>query len=90
VLFGSVLQKDVFKDVDLLAVLPQTKLDELSKQVEELNKINVKRIHVVKQSLKDLRENLVKQDKIAVAALRSGVVVFGHEALFEVMVSVAR
>jgi transcription elongation GreA/GreB family factor len=58
--------------------------------VGELNKVNAKKIHAVKQARKDLVENLIKRDKVVANALKSGVVVFGQELLVEVMKDVAR
>ncbi|MBU0757561.1 MAG: hypothetical protein KKG59_05805 [Nanoarchaeota archaeon] len=90
VMFGSVLHKDSFQDVDLLVVLPQKNVPELSQKVEEINRLNTKCIHMVKQSIQDITSNLLEQDSIIVDALREGVVVFGYEDLFEVMKSVTR
>ncbi|MCK4589050.1 MAG: hypothetical protein KAT77_01290 [Nanoarchaeota archaeon] len=88
-LFGSVLKSDKYNDVDMLAVLKQSQLKEFNKKVEELNKINVKRIHLIKQSIQDLKDNLIKKDKVILNAVKQGIVLFGYEKFVEVVESVS-
>ncbi len=90
IVFGSVLKSDQHNDVDLLAVLKQSEVQEFNKKVDELNQINVKRIHPVKQTLQDLKNNLAKTDKIVLSAIREGVVLFGFDKIVEVIESVSR
>lgn len=83
ILFGSVLKKDRdARDIDVLAVTSQGKFEKLKEEVAELNKINEKRMHVVYQSLDDLRNNITKQDRVVLNALK-GVVAFGEDGLIE-------
>jgi DNA-binding Lrp family transcriptional regulator len=88
--FGSVLKSDQHNDVDLLAVLKQLQVKEFNKKIDELNQINVKRIHPVKQTLQDLKNNLVKKDKIVLSAIRDCIVLFGYDKIVEVVESVSR
>jgi DNA-binding Lrp family transcriptional regulator len=89
ILFGSVLTRPSFNDVDVLLTIRQSAVADLSKKVAGLNSINVKRIHAIKQSRADLKENLMKKDKILLQAIR-GIVAFGYEDLVEVVASVSR
>ena len=83
ILFGSVLQKgSKAHDIDVLAVTDQNKFGKLKAEITELNKINEKHIHVVYQSLEDLQNNIAKQDKIVLSALK-GIVAFGEGTLTE-------
>ncbi|MBI2173522.1 MAG: nucleotidyltransferase domain-containing protein [Candidatus Aenigmarchaeota archaeon] len=83
VLFGSVLRKGKdANDVDVLVITDQGKLEKLKEEVAELNNINEKHIHVIYQSLDDLRNNIAKQDKVVLNALK-GIAVFGEEKLIE-------
>ena len=81
ILFGSVILKyDKANDVDVLFVASQKNFRELKKEIEEINKLNDKKIHPIYQSKQDLIENINKGDKIILNAIK-GIVVFG-EGLF--------
>lgn len=84
VLFGSVVKKEDYNDVDLLVVLNQSQNKAVNKTVDDLNKINVKHIHLVKQSLSDFRLNLIN-NKAVIDAVKNSVVIFGYEQLIEVL-----
>jgi DNA-binding Lrp family transcriptional regulator len=90
VIFGSVLSKDNYGDVDLLLVLEQPQNESANSRLSELNKVNVKKIHAVKQTENDLRENLKKRDAVILNAVETGVVAFGHEKLVELIGDAAR
>ncbi len=90
VLFGSVLSKQQHEDVDLLVVLEQQQNEGLQNALEEVNKVNLKRIHAVIQSKMDLTENITKKNPVVQNAIKTGVVAFGQEELVEVIGDVAR
>jgi len=90
ILFGSVIRSDQYNDIDVLVVLKQSQIKEFNKLVEELNQINVKRIHTVKQSIHDLKDNLVNKDKVVLNVLRNGIILFGYDKLVEVIEGVSR
>lgn len=83
VLFGSVLKKSEPNDIDVLFVTDQKKFRKLKKEIEEVNQINVKKIHPVYQTLGDIVENIRKKNKVVLNAIK-GVVVFGEERFIEV------
>ncbi len=87
VLFGSVLKSGNYNDVDLLAVLKQQKVKDFNKAVEEISQLNVKKIHPVKQSVQDLRNNLLKKDDVVLNAVKEGIVLFGYEKFVEAVES---
>ncbi len=85
VLFGSVLEKgEKARDIDVLLVTDQKNFDKLKKEVDEVNFINVKKIHPVYQARIDLEKNLKKEDKIVINAIK-GVVVAGEDLFMEVL-----
>ncbi len=88
ILFGSLLKNNQYNDVDVLSILKQSQINGFNKKIKELNQINVKRIHPIKQSIKDLKDNLAGKDKIIISALREGVVLFGYNKIVEVVGSV--
>lgn len=83
VLFGSVLHKKYPNDIDVLFVTDQKRFPKLEKEIKELNKINVKRIHPIYQSFNDVVKNIKKQDKPVLNAIK-GIIVFGEEQFLEV------
>lgn len=56
VLFGSVLRTKDYNDVDLMIVVEEKDYKSMSKIVDEKNKILLKRIHPVWQTLDDLEK----------------------------------
>lgn len=85
ILFGSVLTKnEKAEDIDVLFISSQKKFNELKKEIEQLNKINDKKIHPIFQSKQDIIDNIKKQDKIILNAI-NGIVVFGEEILLEII-----
>ena len=85
ILFGSVLRKEKFNDVDALVVLRKAQNRRLDKSIRDLNKINVKKIHAVKQTRKDLVSNLGKKDRVVLEIVKSGIVLSGYEEIVEVV-----
>jgi len=85
ILFGSVLRKEKFNDVDALMVLRKAQNRRMDKSIRDLNKINVKKIHAVKQTRQDLVSNLWKKDRVVLEIIKSGIVLFGYEEIVEVV-----
>ena len=85
VLYGSVLSKhDEAKDIDLLLVSDNKRFNKLKKEVGEINKLNDKKLHPLYQSEKDLSNNIRKQDKVILNAIK-GLVVSGEEKLINIL-----
>lgn len=85
ILFGSVLTKnEKAEDIDVLLISSQKKFNELKKEIEQLNKINDKKIHPIFQSKQDIIDNIKKQDKVILNTIK-GIVVFGEEVLLEIV-----
>jgi len=89
VVFGSILEKEG-DDVDILIVLKPEDQKKLDNQLNELNEINVKRIHPIKQSADDFTENIRRGDKVVLAAVKNGVVAFGYEKMVEALENAAQ
>lgn len=89
ILFGSVIKKESYDDVDFLVVLDQSHNKDVDRIVSELNKINVKHIHLVKQAVSDLKNNMIKGDKVILNAIKNGIIVFGYDKLIEVLSDVS-
>ena len=80
-LFGSVLRRHKgARDIDVVLVTDEKKFAKLKREVEDVNLVNVKRLHPVYQSKEDLVNNVIKGDKVLLAAIK-GIVVFGEDLL---------
>ena len=78
ILFGSILRKKEANDVDALLITNQKRFPKLKKEVEKINLINIKKVHPVYQSEKDVKENIKKGDKALLNAI-NGIVAFGED-----------
>jgi len=81
ILFGSIIKKKKeAKDIDVLLIINRKKFFKLKEEIEEINLINVKKIHPIYQTEKDLKENIKKRDKPILNAIK-GIVIFGEDKL---------
>ena len=85
ILFGSVLTKENYNDVDLLLILKQSQNKEANMLIGDIKKINIKKLHAVKQTIQDLKSNLKKKDKVILSIIKNGIVLFGYEKIIEVI-----
>ncbi len=80
-LFGSVLRKGHEpRDIDAVLITDQKKFQKLRQEIEEINELNVKKLHPVYQTKEDFANNLRKGDKIILAAIK-GLAAFGEDEL---------
>lgn len=86
ILFGSAIQKpSTAKDIDLLLVFEKEQAKNIEEIIKEKNRINIKKIHAIKQTEQDLKENIKNKDKILLSILKRGIVLFGYEKIIEVI-----
>lgn len=62
----------------------QKRFPKLKKEVENINLINVKRLHPMYQSRKDVKANIKKEDKALLNAIK-GIVAFGGGKLINLI-----
>lgn len=85
ILFGSVLEKkSKANDIDILLVTEQKNFKKLKKEVEDINKISEQKIHPIYQTMKDLKDNIKKEDKTILNAIK-GIIDKGYEEMVEVL-----
>ncbi len=84
ILFGSVLRKKEANDIDALFITNQKKFSELKKEVENINLINIKKLHPLYQSNKDIKANIKKEDKALLSAIK-GIVAFGENKIIKLI-----
>jgi len=86
IIFGSIVKNSKkANDIDLLLVFKKEQNRSINKIIEEKRAISKKTIHLIKQSPKDLENNLKKRDKIILNALKNGYVLYGYDKLLEVL-----
>lgn len=86
IIFGSVIN-DIKKanDIDLLVVFKKENNDKIDDIIKERGLISIKPIHLIKQTLEDLNNNLRKKDKVILNAIKNGYVLNGYEKILEVI-----
>lgn len=89
IIFGSIIRNPKqANDIDLLLVFTQKNLKQVKSFINEKNKILLKPIHPIMQSLNDIKKNLKKKDPVVLNALRRGYVLQGYDKLIEVVKNV--
>ena len=84
ILFGSILRKKEAKDIDALLITNQKKFSELKKEIESINLINIKKLHPMYQSKEDVNENIKKEDKALLNAIK-GIIALGEDKIIEIL-----
>ncbi|MAG15869.1 hypothetical protein CMO88_02305 [Candidatus Woesearchaeota archaeon] len=79
ILFGSVLKKHKeARDIDALLITDKKAFAKLKKELEDINLVNVKKLHPIYQTKDDFKKNIKKEDKVILNAIK-GVIVFGED-----------
>lgn len=90
ILFGSILKKhQEANDIDVLFITDQKKFQRAKEEINEISRINIKKIHPVYQTREDFVKNIKKDDKILVNAIK-GFVVFGEDLIIDLLGLVAK
>ena len=85
IVFGSTIKNTAnANDIDILFVFKKKNYKEVSAFINEKNKVLLKKIHSIPQTMKDIRENLKKNEAIK-DAIRTGYVLHGFDKLVGVI-----
>ena len=85
ILFGSVLSKHKeAKDIDVALITDKKRFSKLKKEIENINLVNVKRLHPIYQTKEDFKKNIKKGDKALLNAIK-GIVVFGEDKIISLL-----
>ena len=85
ILFDSILTKNKeAKDIDILFITDKEKFYKLKKEIEEINFINIKKIHPIYQTKEDFKNNIIKEDKVVLNAIK-GIIVFGEDLIIKLL-----
>jgi DNA-binding Lrp family transcriptional regulator len=90
ILFGSVLDKEDYKDVDLMLILNKSQNKSIDKKIERIHDISTKKIHLIRQTENDLLSNLDKRDKVIIELIKKGVILFGYHKIIDLLENVTR
>ena len=87
IIFGSIIknQKNA-NDIDIL-IVPK-KENNINKIIKERRLISTKPIHIIKQTKKDLENNLKKKDKVILNIIKNGYILYGYEKILEAIKNV--
>lgn len=83
ILFGSILTKKEFSDVDVLFVTD--KVDKVNIFCNEISKIRTKPINPLIMTLKDFINNLKIKQKVILEIINKGVILKGEEKFMEIL-----
>lgn len=81
ILYGSVLASSKeASDIDILGVLSDKKnFLEIEKIVAKMQKIQIKKIHILNFTETEFKNELIKPNKAFIDAIKKGIVLFGQE-----------
>ena len=86
IFFGSyITSKAKPSDLDVLFVVEKEKYEAYKQSLAKIQDITPVKIHDIVQTQNDLVQNLKKHDPIVVDAIQSGIVLWGHDTLVEVI-----
>ena len=90
ILYGSAARDwEKAGDIDLLVVCPQAASRAVGALVEKARGRLPKRLHAIRMTSGDLADNLKKKNKAALDIIRKGIVLYGQDALYGVILDVA-
>jgi len=81
ILFGSILNNPKeAKDIDLIAILDnKSKFKQVDEIIAKIQKTQAKKIHLIDLTKEEFKEELKKQNKAYIDALKKGVILFGQD-----------
>ncbi|MBI2129435.1 winged helix-turn-helix transcriptional regulator [Candidatus Woesearchaeota archaeon] len=86
ILFGSYTTlKNEPNDMDVLFILGKNNYRKYKEKLSELKDVVPVKIHDVVQTQEDLKKNIINQDKVILEILRTGIVLWGHKTIVEVI-----
>ena len=89
VIFGSIIKNEKeAQDIDILIVYNEKDNEQINKIIKEKNSILTKKIHPIKQTYEDIKNNILKKDKILINAIKDGIVIKGQEKIVRLMQNV--
>jgi len=85
ILFGSILESKDAKDIDALFIIDKGKSKAVEDFCMKLSNLRPKRVNPLLMTMADFKENIKKQDKVIVDILKKGVILFGEDAVINIL-----
>ncbi len=85
-IYGSAVRNyEKAKDIDLLIIIEKERYKEISKLIDEKNRILIKPIHPLIMFSSDLEKNLKNKNPAMINAIREGYILHGYDRLIDVI-----
>jgi len=85
-LFGSILTNPKqANDIDLLIIPKKKKFKEVEKEILEIQKVQLKKIHAIQLTNEEFYKEIKNKNKAYLDAIKKGIVLFGQENFIKQM-----
>lgn len=85
-MFGSILTNPKqANDIDLLIIPKKKKFKEVEKEILEIQKVQLKKIHAIQLTNEEFYKEIKNKNKAYLDAIKKGIVLFGQENFIKQM-----
>lgn len=90
IIYGSILHSPKeANDIDILGIVSNSnKFLEIEEAVKNIQKTQIKKIHIISFTQTEFREEIERRNKVFLDAIKKGVILFGQEKFIKFMKSV--
>ena len=88
ILFGSYISSKEPNDLDVLFILNREKYKNYKEKLSNLRDVIPVKIHDVVQTEEDLKNNLIKKDKVILEIIKTGIILWGQNIITKVIKNV--
>lgn len=86
ILYGSIIHSPKeANDIDVIGVTSKKNFNEIEEIINRLQKMQLKKIHALNFTRKELMQEIKKLNKAFIAAIKKGIVLFGQEKFIKFM-----
>ncbi len=73
------------KDIDVFLILEKKEIPGISKEIEKIQGVLPKKLHVIKATKEDLVRNIKDNNKSMIEIIKTGIVLYGYDDYMEVV-----
>jgi len=85
IFFGSILETKNANDIDVLFIIDKGRSKAVEDFCMKLSNLRPKRVNPLLMTMADFKENIKKQDKVITDILKKGVILFGEDAVINIL-----
>jgi len=85
IFFGSILETKNANDIDVLFIIDKGRSKAVEDFCMKLSSLRPKRVNPLLMTMADFKGNIKKQDKVIVDILKKGVILFGEDAVINIL-----